>query len=512
MPLHNVFHYLGIQDVADLVERVRVGDPDDLLARADACTSAATTLDRAADDTEAAAAQLSRGWAGQAADAAHRALLRAADARHHQGMQLHQSSSAFATVADALREVQRVGVECLARADALSDVLDRLIDQATDMLNTTVPLLGAANWAVEKVTGVDLEQTANQFLASNLGPIAEEATGVLDRMEAAIAAYESVLREQAEVLRTMPGVVRADAGPIDLPGDAELRQGALFRAVYGRDPVGAQDLLMARALDVQGPDGGNTDPNAVVTVVRIEPVPGAGVVHGSAFISQPGALNPADPSDPLDLGDGRGFNPSADPSDGRVTFDIDYETGVVVVRQNASHSALGQASVGHPDVGVEQAADGSVRVRIDATDPLGGPIATDARGSVRADLVIDPNGGTSAADINGKVTRYPAWEVYQDRSGTTGDPLLQRPEDDLPGYAGTANLGRPTVDVGEDPSVLTDWRDRYHPDQQSGPLTGGFSIPSLLGDDFYRYPVHTQPYPSADGDGRLVVPHADPVR
>lgn len=149
---------------------------------------------------------------------------------------------------------------------------------------------------------------------------------------------------------------------LDGPGDANLRRNALFRSVYGRDPVTPNDTLMAQALDMQGDDSGNTDPNSRV-----------------------------------------------------------------VLRQNASHTDSGVAAVGDPSVGVEQDPSGRVRLRMEATNPLAPQIAKDFHMSMRGDLVIDPHGGSGQADINGEVTRFLSWEVYQRHDNAVG---LPQPEDD----------------------------------------------------------------------------------
>lgn len=516
MSLHNVFHYLGMQDVADLVARVADGDAGDLRTRADVTATSGDTLDRTATTIGSVADQLFASWTGGAADVAKQALHRAAEERTQQGQQLHRSSQAFSTVADALEKVQSVGRACLAESETMGRTLERILADAADVANAAAPVLGLVNSVVDSVTGVDVAGAVQQFLTANLTPLSDKASGVLATMEQAIADYEAVLREQGEVLRTMPGVVRKDAGPVDLPGDADLRRGALFRSVYGRDPVSDADRLMGQALDAQGSDAGNRVPNANVTVVRIAPVPGAGVVHGAAFIGDPIALNPVTPGDPFNFGDARGFDPSAGPDRARISYDIDYETGVVVVRQNASRSLGGNAATGVPDVGVEQDPSGRTRLRIDGTDALAGDAASDVRGSVRADLLIDPHGGTSAASVSGQATLFPSWEAYQDRAGETGDPLLQQaplllPPEHLLGDGPMTRLMLPTMPVGPDPGALDAWRAQYHPGQEDQPMDHGFTLPTAFGDDFYHYPVPNQPYPSVDSFGRLVVPSADRV-
>lgn len=509
----NVFHYFGLQDVADLAARVRSGMPEDLRSRATTCRTGAETLTRVAGEVEAAVATMGRSWQGDAADAARRTLLRVVDQREDQARQLGDSATAFDTVAAALEQVQATAEHVLGVAEGLQSRLESVLETVRDARDLMLPGAGVLSWGVEKVTGVDVEAEVTSMLLSLTRPLLEEALGLIGTMTDAIRDYEEVLRAQGEVLRRMPGIVRTDAGPVDLPGDVALRQGALFRAVYGYDPVTPADRQMAGMLDVQGGDAANQDPNARVVVMRIEPVPGAGVVHGDGFIGADGALNPFSAGFE-DEGDDRGFDPGADADESRVSFAIDYETGVVVVRQNASHSTGGDAEVGDPSVGIEQDDQGRVRLRIDAANPLAPEIAQDNNVSVRADLLVDPHGGTAPAEVNGAVTRFPSWEVYQDRDGQTGAPLLQRQEEAQPGGTGPlVGLPQPTVPVGQDPGALDDWRAQHHPDQGHDPfLEDLLQFPSTRGDDFYEYPLPTEPYPQVDGGGGLVLPHAPVVR
>ena len=83
---------------------------------------------------------------------------------------------------------------------------------------------GVLEWGVKKLTGVDIEAEGRKLLLGAVRPIYEEALGFLARMETVIRDYEKVLLDQAAVLRDMPGIVRTDAGPIDLAGDADLRR------------------------------------------------------------------------------------------------------------------------------------------------------------------------------------------------------------------------------------------------------------------------------------------------
>jgi len=517
----NVFSYFGIQDVHDLADRVFKGDAADLGSRAKMCTQTAQTVQSIATDLQHLSDELFQSWTGVGADAAKAKMATIIDDRHRQADQLTRSADAFTACDHALIDAERQAREIVAQAEAAGRALDTAL-HGVQLAMDAMTGGGAVGWVVKKATGVDIEAEGRKLLMAAIRPIYETALGLLARMEKVIRDYEKILLDQAAVLRGMPGIVRTDAGPVDLPGDADLRRGALFTSVYGHPPETANDKLMAEALDMQGDDTANTDPNSRLVVTHITPVPGAGVVHGAAFIS---ARNEWDPQvDPLhpqwlaenDKGDGRGFDPKADPSKSRLSYLVDYERGIVVVRQNASHSDSGRVAVGDPSVGVEQDPAGRVRLRVDGTNPLGMKVGQDMHISVRGDLVVDPPGGQGPATIGGDVTRFPAWEAYQTRNGAGGVPIMQRPEDDA--GVGPLNTGplqglpQGTVHAGSDPRALSDWRSQFHPTQgDNPPLTIPPNVPAILGDDFYKYRLPNVPYPTIASNGHLAIPSALPV-
>ncbi len=504
----NVFSYFGIQDIHDLADRVLSGDPSDLYNRARLCNQAQQATEATGTSLTQLAGELGQEWHGTASERGLTELRAAADKRFQQADQLEQSARSFRLVGDALSAAQQTARDLVNTADGLDRALDQALRYADDAINLLNPAAGLLEWGVKKLTGVNLEEEANKILLKLTEPILDQVLRLNSAMESAIRDYEQVLRGEGAVLRSMPGIVRKDAGPVDGPGDADLRRNALFRSVYGRDPATPNDKLLAQALDMQGDDSGNTDPNARVVVWHIKPVPGAGVVYGSAFISEKEEFDPRLGS-LYDNGDGRGFDPNADPSQSRASFYVDYEHGIVVLRQNASHSDSGDAAVGDPSVGVEQDPTGRVRLHMEATNPLTFQVAKDLHVSVRGDLVIDPHGGTGRADVNGEVTRFPSWEVYQRQDNAAAPTtLLQRHENDVPFGAGAGiGLPQPTVPVGEHPQALDGWRQQYHPDQgHDSVLEQLLQYPSTRGDNFFQYPVGPDPYPSVNGNGQLVVP------
>lgn len=216
-----------------------------------------------------------------------------------------------------------------------------------------------------------------------------------------------------------------------------------FREVFGRDPVSRSDWTTAAALDAHTYDPKFQGVNSEVRVARIDPVPGQGVIRASQWIP------PRDVKSGFfsrDFGNDRGPNARFDPEDTKVTTYIDYENGVVVMRQNPSvelngSGGPGRVAVGVPQGSIAQAADGSVRIKYDAGNPLVPGFTTDAHGplrdnrlSVNGDLVFTP--GYDGVYIDGTRTNYPSLEVYQDLpSGGTRTVLID------PAHSGNTWLG-----------------------------------------------------------------------
>lgn len=119
-----------------------------------------------------------------------------------------------------------------------------------------------------------------------------------------------------------------------------------------------------------------------------------------------------------DLGNNRGANPNFDPEDTKVTTYIDYENGIVVLRQNPSveensTGGPGPVKVGIPKGSVTQLPDGSVRIKYDAGNPFAPGISADPKGplmdhtvTVNGDLVFTP--GPEGVQVNGTRSNYPS--------------------------------------------------------------------------------------------------------
>ncbi|WP_319432309.1 hypothetical protein [Mycobacterium sp. RTGN5] len=204
------------------------------------------------------------------------------------------------------------------------------------------------------------------------------------------------------------------------PGFDEVRrrgnQIEAFRKAFGRDPVSPADWDTAAALDPTSYDPKNHDVPANVVVGRIKPVPGQGVVRTNLFIPGETAATPFGDN----LGDARGFDPTAAPEESRVTFYVDYENGIVVARQNPSVKPGTGAEAGTPDIRVSQNPNGSVLIDYKAVDPFspgGEDLGKSSPWNVNGRLVIKPADAGPIA--GGVISDFPAIEIYNDRDGAT---------------------------------------------------------------------------------------------
>ena len=102
------------------------------------------------------------------------------------------------------------------------------------------------------------------------------------------------------------------------------------------------------------------------------------------------------------------------------------------MRQNATHADDGTAAVGDPTVGIEQDDHSRIRLRSQATNPFAPGFSDEVGLTVREDIVIDPHGGDGGStSVNGRVSRYPSWEFYQQHPDGSSSTVLQRPQSEL---------------------------------------------------------------------------------
>ncbi|MEP7089420.1 MAG: hypothetical protein ABI776_04865 [Nocardioidaceae bacterium] len=210
--------------------------------------------------------------------------------------------------------------------------------------------------------------------------------------------------------------------PVDGAEDPVRRaqQAGAFERAFGRPPSGPTEWQTAAALDGTSHIAKDGDTQAVVQVGTITPQPGRGIVRMAFYIPSAEVFNVPD----YDLGDNRGPDSQFDPEASRVTVYIDYETGVVVARQNPSVNTEGEVRVKTPSVLVSQTTTGAVRIQYDAENPFAPPDPTNSH-TVKGDIVVTPprvDGDTWR--IDGEIGDYPAFEAYHDDTLGRTDVLL----------------------------------------------------------------------------------------
>lgn len=408
-----------------------------------------------------------------------------------QAAQLPQVAADLETVAAALAEAQRSG---RAEISALEEQLQGIDDQIGE--------------AVELEKSPDLAASERKLLDHYIDGLERHAIGdtkaSLTKVTRIRDQYSQQLQASLANLRKYDGYeppIQAFDGNIPQapPANAEERRNQIeaFKQVFGRDPTSAADWETAAALDPQTYDPKFNGDKSEVRVVKIRPVPGQGVVRVSQWIEQRDVTG--FPFWKRDLGNNRGPNPNFDPEDTKVTTYIDYENGIVVLRQNPSveensTGGPGQVKVGIPKGSVTQLPDGSVRIKYDAGNPFAPGITADPNGpfadhtvTVNGDLVFTP--GPGGVRVNGTRTDYPSLEIYQDlpNAGTRTvliDPAQSGrswgPAFNLPGHHDVGPIGGKAFA----PFDTGGWDPKYDvraplPATNFGPVTDIPSVPPL---------------------------------
>jgi hypothetical protein len=263
-----------------------------------------------------------------------------------------------------------------------------------------------------------------------------------------------------------------------------------FEAIFGRAPVSTSDWNTAAALDPHSYDSKNAGFPPNIVVGRIKPVPGQGVIRTNLFIPGDKAWNLTGPN----VGDARGFNPIVGPEQSRVSVYTDYDNGIVVARQNPSvrvnSDGSNSVAAGTPSVGVSQNPDGSVHIRYQAVDPFspgGESVGKVSPWSVNGDLAIKPT--LSGPVAGGRVSDFPAIEIYNDRAGVTNDLAKIMPQNTtqygpLAGLPLTQSIGQPNLlqefpgmasptPMGRVPPVVVPY-----PFVQLGPVSAPVEVPT----------------------------------
>lgn len=208
-----------------------------------------------------------------------------------------------------------------------------------------------------------------------------------------------------------------------------------FEQVFGRPPISPGDWSTAEALNPNSCDPLYQGMPPEIRVVKISPVPGQGVVRASEYIEQRDVTSWPPPA--RDFGNNRLATPNFDLENSKVY--IDYENGIVVMRQNPSveltdQGGPGEVRVAVPEAMVSQTQDGAIRIQYDAGNPFvpdilaNPPSPMDGMApTVNGDLVFTPTDG--GVRVDGTRTDYPSLEVYQDTpAGSTRTLLIDAAE------------------------------------------------------------------------------------
>lgn len=307
-----------------------------------------------------------------------------------------------------------------ACAGAAEDMADPIATIKSIILNYVHPpvsigddwsITGVEDWDSE--AGIQLSRLAS--LASTLfamdaqwGAKITEANGELEAMApaSALAAAQTIgLSDTTFDPRADPDRLRTSA--------------AAFEQVFGRPPTSPADWSTAEVLNPKSYDPKYQGIGPEIRVVRIDPVHGQGVVRTGQFIEQrdvtstPKGVNPF----PRDRGDNRSADPHFDPEHTRVTAYVDYENGIVVMRQNPSveqndDGTPGEVKVAAPEGRVWQNSDGAVRLQYDAANPFAPSVAKshsplgDHTITVNGDLVFTPGADGVGSMEHGPITRH----------------------------------------------------------------------------------------------------------
>ncbi|WP_282780144.1 hypothetical protein [Nocardia sp. CC201C] len=265
----------------------------------------------------------------------------------------------------------------------------------------------------------------------------------------AVTQFDQAIRGAAQQVRdagsNFGDAIDAPVAPgttIPAPASSDPRTVAsatAFTHMFGRPPVTDVDWATAAVLNPYSYDPKYREVPPEIRVVRINPAEGQGLVRTSHFIEQRDVSNPQwnNPGG-RDRGDDRSADPNFDPEHARVTTYIDYDNGIVVMRQNPSvvqnaDGTPGEVRVSAPAGEVWQADDGSIRIRYSAGNPFAPELAADPpildgngttvnlddhKMTVNGDLVFTP--GRDGVTLAGTRTDYPSLEAYQDLpSGAT---------------------------------------------------------------------------------------------
>ncbi|WP_268876319.1 EspA/EspE family type VII secretion system effector, partial [Mycolicibacterium doricum] len=214
------------------------------------------------------------------------------------------------------------------RAQLLVPIVQRGLDRVGEVVSSSNNELNAV--------GAKIRQVGNEYARLGVG----ESDGK--------KAPEEEKGKEDRAIQTVD-FKRAPPGQTEDLSNRRQNQIDAFGEVFGRGPSSATDWQTAAALDPHSydPDTDRVPPE--ITVVRIRPVPGQGVVRVGQWIEQRDVI-----SAPWkrDFGNTRPADPNFDPANTKVTTYIDYENGLVVMRQNPSVELTPDGGPGQVKVGI----------------------------------------------------------------------------------------------------------------------------------------------------------------
>jgi len=345
---------------------------------------------------------------------------RVKDGLHATNEQLGQIAADLETIAAALAQ---------ARAAALAN---------STALNANLIVLDAR-------VGVYLEQESQGHdhaadIAQCRKLAADDTATALHNATLIRGGYATTLQQALTNLRVRDGYdpdAQLRKLHADAVGERTRNQVEAFQKAYGKAPVSENDWRMAEALDPHSYDPKNLGVPPQIVAGRFEPVPGKGVVRTNLFIPADEVRNAAkDLTDfanrrflPRNLGDNRGPSAEADIEASRVSMFVDYDHGLIVVRQNPTVNAdglRGGAAARTPNVHVVQSPGGRMTVDYNAADAYENPLGTASRITVNGRVTFSPQ-PDGAISLGGCSTIYPSMETYQYRDGQAPKTLQWNP-------------------------------------------------------------------------------------
>ncbi|KLO26668.1 putative alpha/beta hydrolase [Mycobacterium haemophilum] len=349
---------------------------------------------------------------------------RAAQSLGVQSAQLPKVSVDLETIAAALAATQRICGQVISTLETQLKQIDNELGDALDLERDV------------RLTDDDKSALA-QLISAMEHQAVDDTKATLGRVQSIRGGYSDQLQKLLTTLRT-DGCDPATIQGLDSPGtptkaepEAKRSQNQIdaFTRVFGRRPSSTSDWKTAAALDPHSydPKNGGVPPNIVLG--RIKPVPGQGVVRTNLFIPGRAVWDPQLDFPPVhdNLGDNRGFSPTADPEASRVAIYVDYENGIIVARQNPSiDENIGQIRAGTPTVSAVQQSKGSVLIKYSAADPFspgGEGLAKAISFDVNGTIAIEPTAG--GPRVGGTATNFPALEIYSERPGAPTTTLVQ---------------------------------------------------------------------------------------